>query len=669
MEERKLLSLNKEISEQVKISLHAVDFIETAIKAIESMEDFEEYKEQFLEAIDDIKTSLDYLNSISLDENPKTVTEIKTKSIETNTANINSNTIATSSVNNATSNLRFNYDDYLKKNNDKDNNNDLFFDYGSKKTFEEVESQIINTKSNPISSMNKTSISRPDNNNSNNNSMYRSNNTGKMINIQENLPVKDEYQSDYRLRSINNNNIRTISPDGTDKNDIFFPEKEKVSSYKDLNTLRKSQFGNPNEQQINSILTDRNKNETIPVGDKTINNQTIPFKNNSNYPMNYMKNNNDDEKEPTENLYQPKPQENQKILYPSYQIPSTYESEKKPDLSLNIYQNQMEQSKKSTIEQQPLHLQNTQTFTTVGPSETITNENLNNPNSTIQPIPSSFGPSLEAQTLAINDDTMKKKQKITRVADLVTKINSDQELYDLISKIFGEDVLDSLMSPNVDENLIESVEQSVIKIEELRQNDNENIPTEKPIMPEEKLKPYPDNKYIYNNNNNYEGQLNNQINIPNNEVPDKQLFYESANCHTLPKSNIRSYADELLLSKGYSVKGIPTEKSANRPAVNIRKYDQVNKYKEFNFENSLRSEPKLKSGKKSPSSSCYHTKSFVNYTSPHGHYFDTSLQNGGISKIPTYLDKNKNKRAFSPVREYIRGNNSFSRLGGYFKGY
>ncbi len=147
----------------------------------------------------------------------------------------------------------------------------------------------------------------------------------------------------------------------------------------------------------------------------------------------------------------------------------------------------------------------------------------------------------------------------------------------------------------------------------------------------------------------------------------------------MPKSNSRSYADELLYSKGLSPQGIPTNSTGNNAIMNIRtnnfsntmnvnRYQEPNKYKEFKFESSLRNEPinRERNGKNT-SNSCYHSKGFVNYTSPHGHYFDTSLQNGGQTKIPTV--KNKNKRTFSPVREYIRGNNSFYKLGGFYKGF
>ena len=37
-----------------------------------------------------------------------------------------------------------------------------------------------------------------------------------------------------------------------------------------------------------------------------------------------------------------------------------------------------------------------------------------------------------------------------------------------------------------------------------------------------------------------------------------------------------------------------------------------------------------------------HPKLFINYTSQYGNYFDTPLQRGGLSKIPSYI-KHKNQ--------------------------
>ena len=79
-------------------------------------------------------------------------------------------------------------------------------------------------------------------------------------------------------------------------------------------------------------------------------------------------------------------------------------------------------------------------------------------------------------------DNKIKKQKIARVADLISKINSDQELSDIITQLFGDGILAELMSSKVEDALIDNVEKSVMEIERLRQNDTENSTEEKPIQ-------------------------------------------------------------------------------------------------------------------------------------------------------------------------------------------
>ncbi|MCQ2821080.1 MAG: hypothetical protein MJ252_27795, partial [archaeon] len=272
---------------------------------------------------------------------------------------------------------------------------------------------------------------------------------------------------------------------------------------------------------------------------------------------------------------------------------------------------------------------------------------------------------------SITDENIRKKQKINKVADLVTKINSDEELFEIISKIFGEDILDVLTSPKVEDNLVESVEQSVLKVEELRKKDEEedaqkmstinevNTPQE-----EDQNIPLPsNNNLLYNYKEyqrpNYQSNQNNLYIKDNAEEKENSLFYESPNNPNYDKIPKRSYADELLISKGYSVNGIsnkllntnPTENNSGISGLNgqkkkrsnieiepnyegMRNYggrsNTIDKYKEFNFESSLRSEPRIISAYGKVNGKNYgHNKKFVNYTSPHGHYFDSSLQNGG----------------------------------------
>jgi hypothetical protein len=48
----------------------------------------------------------------------------------------------------------------------------------------------------------------------------------------------------------------------------------------------------------------------------------------------------------------------------------------------------------------------------------------------------------------------------------------------------------------------------------------------------------------------------------------------------------------------------------------------------------------------------HHPKIFMNYMSQYGQYFDSSLQHGGMSKLPP-SNKTKKIRIISPVRKYI----------------
>lgn len=250
-------------------------------------------------------------------------------------------------------------------------------------------------------------------------------------------------------------------------------------------------------------------------------------------------------------------------------------------------------------------------------------------------------------------DNKIKRQKISRVADLISKINSDQELSDIITQLFGDGILDELMSSKVEDALIDNVEKSVQEIERLRQNDTENSNEEKPIQKQ----PEPLRAIIKNP----QSQMQKKIPTP--------LYYETPNSESVNKSiQNKSYADELLSSNGLLQKYPKTMQSViSRSGLNTSGYSQPPQQSnilagEYNYERSLRFGNKsvTRQRKNNSKTIVHHPKTFVNYTSPHGHYFDSSLQNGGVSKLPTYLNKGKNKRAFSPVREYIRSSNPYT---------
>ena len=243
-----------------------------------------------------------------------------------------------------------------------------------------------------------------------------------------------------------------------------------------------------------------------------------------------------------------------------------------------------------------------------------------------------------------NIDMIDKKKQISKVADLVMKINNDDGIYEILSKLFGEDLIDKLISRK-DEKFILGVEEAIKEIEELRRKDEEleklnskKNTTNNPLFYESGENP------ILSNNNTIEN--NNSITINNKN-----------NKNILNKK--KSYADELLMKHGLlntnSSTGTLTNKSIKISKMirnDSEKSDRKNEpYKEFSFENSLRIGMKKKNNIRS-NSSYNNGKKFNNYTSGYGHYFDESLQNGGVSKLSSY----KQKGNYGSKKNLFRGN-------------
>ena len=220
-----------------------------------------------------------------------------------------------------------------------------------------------------------------------------------------------------------------------------------------------------------------------------------------------------------------------------------------------------------------------------------------------------------------------KKKKVARVTDLVTKINSDQELYDLTVQLFGENILDKLMSPTTEEIFIENVEKTVEEIERLRSNDTES-------------------SNINNNNklssqripikHSLRNQLLNPSHTPKEDNTNINVYQELPD--TKPSQDeeaTRAYADELLAKSGLLERFPKTQQSAVSKSVKGKEKKK-----------------QVITGYKNSGEMYYHPKIFMNYMSQYGQYFDSSLQNGGSSKLPPY-DKRKNRKVVSPVRKYI----------------
>lgn len=224
-----------------------------------------------------------------------------------------------------------------------------------------------------------------------------------------------------------------------------------------------------------------------------------------------------------------------------------------------------------------------------------------------------------------------KKKKVSRVTDLVMKINSDQELYDLTIQLFGDNILDRLMSPNVEIAFIENIEKTIEEIERLRANDTDELNNNNNNNPLNDNKPQP--IQIKNSLRNQISKTQKKENTPTT----KQIQDEETT---------QAYVDELLVKSGLLDKYPKTPQGidSNFPVRNDKIQSKSKKHiKRSNFSgNNSRSNSEIYN----------HPKIFMNYMSQYGQYFDSSLQHGGMSKLPP-SNKTKNTRIISPVRKYI----------------
>jgi len=170
-----------------------------------------------------------------------------------------------------------------------------------------------------------------------------------------------------------------------------------------------------------------------------------------------------------------------------------------------------------------------------------------------------------------------KKEKLSLIADIVMKINSEDYFYEILTKLFGDDLTDKLMSSDVDDKLLEDVQNSIKEIEELKKKDEMNNNTDT------------NNQNNNNSNTNFNANDNQIINEEMEEEPKRFPIEEIMNKNVIIKPGS---------SQDYSGKG-------NRKNV-----------------------AKNNSGKKE--------KPFINATKPYGNYFDPPLQKGGKSKLDDY---------------------------------
>ena len=203
-----------------------------------------------------------------------------------------------------------------------------------------------------------------------------------------------------------------------------------------------------------------------------------------------------------------------------------------------------------------------------------------------------------AQSTNISNQSELKKQKISKIVNLISKINSDKIVKNIILQLFGKNIIDEMTSSKVEDSVLDNIKQIITKIDSASGDDNVDA-FKQPKQPDLQ---------------------------PMSQFQKSQPIKTSS--HRLNSSKRgKSYADALLHSKGL-VDRYPTE-------VSNSKVTPINNNNKAHIRMRNRNN-------KTISPTLNNQKTFVNYTSPHGSYFDTSLQKGGNSSIPVYT-KTKSK--------------------------
>jgi hypothetical protein len=180
-----------------------------------------------------------------------------------------------------------------------------------------------------------------------------------------------------------------------------------------------------------------------------------------------------------------------------------------------------------------------------------------------------------------NLNSQYKKDKLSLIADIIMKINSEDEFYEILTKLFGNDLTDKLMSSDVSDELLEAVQNSIKEIEELKKKDN----------------------------------LNEELNQKKEEINQEEIEEEP---RKFPVNEIM----------GANVKD-KNNKKFNKESNNV--------YQEFDFKKNLRKNDNFEGKKKNKiNNNGKKEKPFISATSAYGNYFDPPLQKGGISKLDDY---------------------------------
>ena len=368
----------------------------------------------------------------------------------------------------------------------------------------------------------------------NNKQKLNTNNKSNKSSISSMLGLKfnyDAYLDNFNINNINQNDFN-INNDNYDFN------------YNNRNIINDN--NNENNEEENQINIEEKEDE-YNIVNQNINNQNniglISFKDeNANF--------------------EPKPNNEDNIIYNKsirnkFKISNPNNKNNKENINniKNKYINK-EKNKNSKRKEKPID---------------INNKNINISNNIIP-------------SKAKNKASSNKKDKLSLIADIIMKINSEDYFYEILTKLFGNDLTDKIMSSEVSDELLEAVQNSIKEIEELKKKDN--------LMEE---------------------QNENKKDINPEEIEEEPRKF--------PSNEIMG----------------PNLKEKNNKKMNK---DGNNKYQEFDFKKNLRKNENIQTGLKVKSKNSNNNlkkeKPFISATSAYGNYFDPSLQKGGISKLDEY---------------------------------
>ena len=170
--------------------------------------------------------------------------------------------------------------------------------------------------------------------------------------------------------------------------------------------------------------------------------------------------------------------------------------------------------------------------------------------------------------------SLNKNDKLSKITDIIMKLNSEDYFYEILTKLFGNDLKEKLTSNEVSDELITAVENSIQEIESLKKKDDLKKKKKEEI-------------------NNLEEMEEEPRKFPINEILGPNDKYQNYTKITKEKNNNNIY----------------------------------DIYQEFDFVKNLRENKNISNKKEKP---------FISTTSIYGNYFDPPLQKGGISKLDDY---------------------------------